>query len=97
MASNRLEDKSVDEICEWLEDRGFPESVLRNFTGKAQALLPFCLFACLGCHLIRLYYFFWYYRARNRWQSYRFWSGIVTWARLAEGRGSGPWPEAEGA
>ena len=32
--ASRLEDKSVDDVCEWLEDRGYPESVLRSFRGN---------------------------------------------------------------
>ena len=32
MASS-LENKSVDEICDFLEDQGFPESLLTSFRG----------------------------------------------------------------
>ena len=35
MAASRLEEKSVGELCEWLEDGDFPESVVRSFSGKA--------------------------------------------------------------
>lgn len=34
MASNRLEGMTVDDVCEWLEDAGFPESMQRSFRGK---------------------------------------------------------------
>ena len=29
-----LEGKSLDEVCEWLEDEGFPDSVVSTFRGK---------------------------------------------------------------
>ena len=34
IAAYQMEDKSVDDVCEWLEDRGYPESVLQSFKGS---------------------------------------------------------------
>ena len=32
--TSHLEGKSLDEVCEWLEDEGFPDSVVSTFRGK---------------------------------------------------------------
>ena len=29
-----MEDKSVDNICEWLAEKGFPESLRESFRGE---------------------------------------------------------------
>ena len=33
-----MESKSVDDICEWLEERGFPETVSQTFRGEESML-----------------------------------------------------------
>ena len=36
--AGRLEEKTVDDICEWLEDRGFSENVLQVIRGTSNTL-----------------------------------------------------------
>lgn len=33
--AGELEEKSIDEVCQWLEDGGFPDSILQTFRGTA--------------------------------------------------------------
>ena len=40
-----MESKSVDDICEWLEERGFPKTVSQTFRGEESML---CLHGCLA-------------------------------------------------
>ena len=37
MMAGRLEDKSVDDVCGWLEGKGFSDSVLDIFKGNGNA------------------------------------------------------------
>ena len=37
--ADRLELMTVDEVCELLEDNGFPESTLKSFKGFARCIL----------------------------------------------------------
>ena len=41
-----LEEKSIDDVCQWLEDCGFSESILRTFRGKTS--YPHDLYLCSG-------------------------------------------------
>lgn len=38
-----VEGKFLDEVCEWLEDEGFPDSVVSTFRGKETCK---CVFSC---------------------------------------------------
>ena len=33
--AGQLQEKSIDEFCQWLEDGGFPDSILQTFRGTA--------------------------------------------------------------
>ena len=39
MATRRLEDMSVDDVCDWLEDNGYPETTQQSFRGILVATL----------------------------------------------------------
>ena len=36
----RLEDMSVDDVCDWLEDNGYPETAQQSFRGIYSNAVP---------------------------------------------------------
>ena len=40
--AKEMEEKSVEDVCDWLEEKGFPEELLEVFRGKLEKFVTKC-------------------------------------------------------